>query len=203
MCESLMENVLNKEYWNRKEKYSNEKIKEFTESELKKFDFYGNIHNIDYIEFEIGGFFDGYRNIEMIFYDNHIMCYERPCSYHDELVVSKVNLDKFINLFSRLNIETWKLEYNNNHILDGTQWHFIVGYKNIEKRIYIYGSNDFPDNFNALEELFEKNIPYVERVYHEKRERIEYEDNECSDYYKVLKELFDKNTEDENVWILW
>jgi len=46
--------------------------------------------------------------------------------------------------------------YVNNRILDGTQWELEIYFSNGHKPVKIYGSNDYPVNFDRISTLMKK-----------------------------------------------
>ena len=55
-----------------------------------------------------------------------------------------------------LHLEDWQDEYSDNDILDGTQWSLKISFDN-GKNKEIFGSNKYPDNFEAMKKLFDIN----------------------------------------------
>ncbi len=67
-------------------------------------------------------------------------------------VFNDVSKRDFLSSFRDLHTETWKSQYFNNNILDGTQWNLSVEYADGEKEEF-HGSNEFPGNFESLLKL--------------------------------------------------
>lgn len=55
-----------------------------------------------------------------------------------------------------LHLEDWQDEYSDNEILDGTQWSLKISFDNGKSK-EIFGSNKYPDNFEAMKKLFDIN----------------------------------------------
>lgn len=68
--------------------------------------------------------------------------------------IDNVNDELVINYFDRLFriIDGWKEEYIDNTGIDGVEWKLQITYKDGEKRQYT-GKNDFPNNFEYLDEI--------------------------------------------------
>ena len=94
---------------------------------------------------------------EITFEDNKVYRYSRPWSMNDDLDGEKQILDmikeEFIYELVNINIAAWDREYVDPYVLDGTQWNFEIQYNDGKKKKYS-GSNDFPNGFEELCELF-------------------------------------------------
>lgn len=81
---------------------------------------------------------------------------ESPYSY-------PLNDDNFLMLINALKYEikilNWKRNYVKSEILDGVQWNMIITFTNALKPIEIYGSNDFPNEWDTLSLILSKLIP--------------------------------------------
>lgn len=67
-----------------------------------------------------------------------------------ENVDNELVIEYFDHLF-RI-IDGWKNKYEDNSIMDGTEWKLQITYKNGEIKEY-YGKNDFPNNFEYLDKI--------------------------------------------------
>ena len=66
-------------------------------------------------------------------------------------VVSKEVVIEFLDKLLRI-IDSWKEEYIDNGIIDGTEWQLKIVYKSGYERNYC-GKNAFPDNYEALDKI--------------------------------------------------
>ena len=118
----------------------NEKLRDTKKFKLRVFDYFNP------------GF-----HAEITFEDNKVYRYSRPWSMNDDLEGEKQILDmikeEFIYELVNINIAAWDREYVDPYVLDGTQWNFEIQYNEGKKKKYS-GSNDFPNGFEELCELF-------------------------------------------------
>ena len=134
-----------------------------SKAELKAEEFNANIPFISKVEFCIGGFFDGFEtrtytidgdNIHMDVEHSLIL---KPSNLGD-FEVEKMDKDSFFEGIAELHIGEWRKNYNPKrwgyYVLDGTQWHLHIYYSNGSKPVKIHGDNDYPYNFDKLQELF-------------------------------------------------
>ena len=49
-------------------------------------------------------------------------------------------------------IDGWKNKYDDNSVIDGSEWKLQITYINGEKNLY-YGKNGFPNNFEYLDKI--------------------------------------------------
>ena len=135
-----------------------------SKAELKAEEFNANIPFISKVEFCIGGFFDGFEtrtytidgdNIHMDVEHSLIL---KPSNLGD-FEVEEMDKDSFLEGIAELHIGEWRKNYSPKRwgyeVLDGTQWHLYIYYSNGRRSVRIEGSNDYPYNFNKLQELFD------------------------------------------------
>lgn len=108
--------------------------------------------------FEEGGFFGvpEFGEIDLLKktlkYSKGILDSERS----DSAAKSDLSEEQIKSLQKRiadLHLEDWKDEYADNDILDGTQWSLKISFDNGKSK-EIYGSNEYPNNFEAMKNLF-------------------------------------------------
>ena len=111
--------------------------------------------------FEEGGFFGvpEFGEIDLLNktfkYSKGILDSERSGS----AVKNDLNEEQIKSLQERiadLHLEDWQDEYSDNDILDGTQWSLKISFDNGKSK-EIFGSNKYPDNFEAMKKLFDIN----------------------------------------------
>ena len=116
-----------------------------------------DVKDIDSVTLEYGGYFDGTERRKVSF-DGEDIKVEREfyngASDQGENLFTGVTKSDFLSDLEDIHIETWKSKYDDNDVMDGTQWELIVEYENGETDEF-YGSNDFPPNFDRLLELME------------------------------------------------
>jgi hypothetical protein len=72
-----------------------------------------------------------------------------------ELNISQELWDSFLDdLINTIKIADWNKAYKNSDILDGFGWEIIITSKN-DGIITFYGVNDYPDNWEAFDDLVE------------------------------------------------
>ena len=121
----------------------------------------------DYIlEFVIGGFSSGSRRLTWDGYsfnlnitdhgyqdlkaDNHF--YDNEFSSKEKNIPEEERWKIFWNIMDNINVWNWNKRYDNNLILDGTQWELLIKRKGRRKR-RIFGSNDYPKEDKGLLKL--------------------------------------------------
>ena len=135
-----------------------------SKAELKAEEFNANIPNISKVEFCIGGFFGGFetRTYTMDGDNIHIGVEHslilKPSNL-GEVEIEEMDRDSFLEGLADLHIGEWRRNYDPSRwgyvVLDGTQWHLYIYYSNGRKPVKIEGSNDYPYNFDKLQELFD------------------------------------------------
>ena len=135
-----------------------------SKAELKAEEFNANIPFISKVEFSIGGFFGGFEtrtytidgdNIHMDVEHSLIL---KPSNLGD-VEIEEMDKDSFLEGLADLHIGEWRRNYDPSRwgyaVLDGTQWHLYIYYSNGRRPVKIEGSNDYPYNFDKLQELFD------------------------------------------------
>lgn len=118
------------------------------------------INNIIGFSFECGGFFGGYPKIEASIIENKVFCiYHPPLNKKKKsFEISKEEWNEFIDQIIDLNILTWKKNYSDPNIEDGTQWELNINFQN-GKKMEIHGNNDYPKEWNDFYEIVTKYFP--------------------------------------------
>ena len=97
------------------------------------------------MEFSIGGFFGGRYFIRL---ENDILEYGESVGHPDNGYIklsispSKQKWKNFKKKLDAIDVWSWKNEYNNPNVLDGTQWELEIDYG--DQKIKSYGSNLYP-----------------------------------------------------------
>ena len=130
-----------------------------------------SIRLLDKLEFEIGGFHQGYEGI--LLRDNQIFF------KHDEFnnflepvkVVTDNEINEFLKTCDEINLWSWKKDYFNQEIMDGTQWELKIKKGGKLRGRNFSGSNSYPqpiDKFNkfiiAINKLAGCNIELVDDI---------------------------------------
>ena len=118
---------------------------------------------IETLDFQIGGF--GSQTDRIIYRDNKVNheLFESDYILKSTEPTSK-EWEQFFDVMDNLKVWSWKKDYNDEGMLDGTQWELIIKIKGKRGR-KIYGSNAYPEpkgTFNAfikaLNKLSKSNI---------------------------------------------
>ena len=118
-------------------------------------------------DFSIGGFSGGY---ERIIWQNDKLYhfFERSFLEEDFTIPSTKDWDEFWDTVDTLKVWSWRKDYNNDDVLDGTQWELTIKREGRRKR-RIFGSNAYPKpkgTFNsfikALNKLSKSEIEFEE-----------------------------------------
>ena len=133
-----------------------------SKAELKAEDFNANIPFISKVEFCIGGFFGGFETRtytiegDNIYMDDEHSLIFKPSDLGD-VEIEEMDKDSFLKGLADLHIGEWRRNYDSSRwgdtVLDGTQWHLYIYYSNGRRPVKIEGSNDYPYNFDKLQEL--------------------------------------------------
>jgi len=133
-----------------------------SQADLKAAAFDDNLSAISRIVFCIGGYFGGYETRTVSFDGEDLQITVQhslaidPDEPQDEFILP-VNKTEFLDELSSLHIGEWRGSYNPERfgymVLDGTQWELEIHYNNGTKPFKSHGSNSFPYNFNAFQEL--------------------------------------------------
>ena len=135
-----------------------------SKAELKAEEFNANIPYINKVGFSIGGYFAGYEtrtytiNGDSIHMDVEHSLILKPSNLGD-VEIEELDKDFFLKGIAELHIGEWRKNYSPKRwgyeVLDGTQWHLYIYYSNGSKAVKIHGDNDYPYNFDKLQELFD------------------------------------------------
>ena len=94
------------------------------------------------LSFSIGGFSEDY---EKIIWKNDKLYHFFDISFLEEdfIIPSEKDWEDFWKTVDKLKVWSWDKEYNNDDILDGTQWELEIKREGRRKR-RIFGSNAYP-----------------------------------------------------------
>ena len=95
------------------------------------------------IKISIGGYHQGFQEFHINLKDGRV-CH-KPSLYEDDsllITLSTKLLEKFKNDLIGTSILNWRRRYDNNDILDGTQWEIVLVRDG--RNIIRSGSNDYP-----------------------------------------------------------
>ena len=121
------------------------------------------------LNFSIGGFSGGY---ERIIWQNDKLYHYCDGIFIDEdfTIPSTKDWEEFWDKVDVLKVWSWKKDYNNDDVLDGTQWELTIKREGRRKR-RIFGSNAYPepkgtfDSFiKALNKLSKSEIEFEEET---------------------------------------
>lgn len=106
------------------------------------------INNIQKLRFLIGGFFS--RHSEFIITNNHAVLDSygggiNSGKYLIEKVIENPDMEKLIEVLNYIGLSDWKDKYDNEYVIDGTQWELEIDFNNGHSK-KIYGSNSYPDS---------------------------------------------------------
>ena len=125
------------------------------------------------LNFSIGGFSGGY---ERIIWQNDKLYHHCDGNFvegleEDFTIPSTKDWDEFWDTVDKLKVWSWKKDYNNDDVLDGTQWELTIKREGRRKR-RIFGSNAYPEpkgTFNsfikALNKLSKSEIEFEEEEF--------------------------------------
>ena len=122
---------------------------------------------IETLDFQIGGF--GSQTDRIIYRDNKVNHELFESDYIlKSTEPSTKDWEQFFDVMDNLKVWSWKKDYNDEGMLDGTQWELIIKIKGKRGR-KIYGSNAYPEpkgTFNsfigALNKLSKSKIEFNE-----------------------------------------
>ena len=113
---------------------------------------------IQKIIIEYGGFFGGAERRTLI-HDGEVIFVEREfyngASDDGKTLYSGKNWSSLIDDLNKLNIDNWDEKYDDPDVMDGVQWMLDIQYENGGEGIHCWGSNKFPENFNAFLKVME------------------------------------------------
>jgi hypothetical protein len=124
---------------------------------------------LEKLEFEIGGFHQGYERIMLkdnqIFYINDRFI----GNLEPTKIVTDNEVGEFLKTCDEIKLWSWKKEYFDQGVMDGTQWELKIKKSGKLRGRNISGSNSYPqpiDNFNkfiiAINKLANSEIELVE-----------------------------------------
>lgn len=115
--------------------------------------FQENLENIDQIDYQIGGYFEGYEDYKMQFEDNKAV-FTKDDGSPKQVVMDK---DTCLNDLRELYMGEWRELYQaddyGQDISDGTSWSVAIYYKNGMETVGFEGNNAFPYNFGHFNNL--------------------------------------------------
>lgn len=133
-----------------------------SKKEVKAEEFDANIDAISKVIFSIGGYFGGYETRtyaidgEKLIADVEHSLILKPSNI-DEPMICEFGKEDLLDGIRRLHIGEWLRFYSpqrwNMMVLDGTQWSLEIQFSNGYKTVKIEGDNDYPYNFDELQEL--------------------------------------------------
>jgi hypothetical protein len=112
------------------------------------------IKSLKYFELEIGGYFA--EGSKLRFKDSKILSSRSSFMFGDleegNSTCKKVTPEKekeFVNGLNAIDVINWSKEYIDEGMCDGTEWTIKLQYNGSLKK-HIYGSNEFPKEFEEL-----------------------------------------------------
>lgn len=127
----------------------------------------------EYLKFAVGGYFYGYRTIEITNNDG-----ELEVVFNDQFSTLGVETscpdDGWTDKLASLKIEDWKDEYY-LPCCDGTQWELDYKLHGVEVK-HIEGSNDYPQDWIKFIDLVEEFHPSIDFLCHDDEEEDEEDD---------------------------
>ena len=122
----------------------------------------------EYLKFGVGGYFYGYRTIEITNNDG-----ELEVVFNDQFSTLGVETscpdNGWTEKLRTLQLEIWKDEYVDLLVCDGTQWDLDYKFQGQDVR-HIYGSNDYPKDWMKLIDLLEEVHPAIDFLCHDEDE---------------------------------
>ena len=126
---------------------------------------------LEKLEFEIGGFHQGHERIMLkenqIFYINDRFI----CNLEPTKIITDNEVGEFLKTCDEIKLWSWKKEYFDQEVMDGTQWELKIKKARKLRGRNISGSNSYPqpiDNFNkfiiAINKLAGSEIELVEDI---------------------------------------
>ena len=117
----------------------------------------GYFDDVVRIDFEIGGFFGGFKTYTINFKKKQACLYERiKDKYTKTKDLSDEKIKKIKNKLEKFDIENWEDSYVEPGACDGEEWGLDILFKSKIKR-EINGHMRYPDNFDKVENFF-KNL---------------------------------------------
>lgn len=109
--------------------------------------------------FSIGGFFGAYEtrtftlDEEQLHFDVDHSIISKPSNLPIDQDYP-CDKEEFLDVIRDLHVGEWRTNYMNPDVLDGTQWELTIEFSNGHRPFKTGGSNAYPYNFAALQELF-------------------------------------------------
>ena len=128
---------------------------------------------IKYIKFTIGGYFDGYKTVEVFIGTKNVsykILRNGLFDFNKKKSPAVEVSEEWLKEFEELNIFSWEKDYYNYEILDGTQWELV--FKWGKKTYHGHGSNAYPEKFEKFLDWLDKLIPEMEFVDRERLEKV-------------------------------
>ncbi len=113
-------------------------------------------NKINTIKASVGGFFDGFYNVE-IDLENLKIAWSHSINTENEPIHKSIRVDtakKFINQLKTIGLLNWKAKYIEPRVLDGTHWS--VEIINDKRTIRKYGDNQFPNEWESFCKLINR-----------------------------------------------
>ena len=108
---------------------------------------------IETLDFQIGGF--GSQTDRIIYRDNKVNHELFESDYIlKSTEPSTKEWEQFFDVIDNLKVWSWKKDYNDEGMLDGTQWELIIKIKGKRGR-KIYGSNAYPEPKGTFKSFIE------------------------------------------------
>ena len=109
------------------------------------------MESIETLNFYIGGFFGGYERViwqndklHHQFFERNFDNDEEPDKVLNETVPSTTDWEEFWQAVDALKVWSWKKDYYNEDVHDGTQWKLKIK-KQGKRGRKIFGSNGYPE----------------------------------------------------------
>ena len=128
----------------------------FLDRTTKEYEDY--VEAVTAVKFGVGGYFDGYLDIQIKRTDKGAHVHVTKTPYGEEAAIDKyITTGKWYRivstLYNRMYLHEWKKKYVDYGVLDGTQWDLKITLSGGRERNY-YGSNDYPPYWTELKALF-------------------------------------------------
>ena len=114
-------------------------------------------NEITYFYYSDGGFFEGYRHIEIKNIENKVIYEYRHNKVKKKLEIKKELWFNFISDIIETGVSSWKKEYSNPNIMDGEQWELKLECSD-GKELAITGCNAYPKNWKVFKEIINRFI---------------------------------------------
>lgn len=126
--------------------------------------------------------------------DGKLIQNSRGCKDLHEIQQNAEHYEKMLLEINEI-VKDWKDSYNNNDIMDGTQWHL-----EIKKRNKKYsGSNEFPHNYNDLTKVLNKYFNADDFVPNKDKYEIDPEENMPREVYGIPDFIRNRNVDKYDV----